>query len=153
MNDKKDERWLDELIRRTINSGQPRFDAAGWKEEYSQEYEILKSRAREPSGLRTNASTLIPKSRIAKFAAASVIIVAIGFVIVHQVSRKQTEGQAVMEAAKSPAEMLTSASLTMAYRQGGLEEVEKQCEKAFEMLGPRRTSISVEQLMKELDGG
>jgi hypothetical protein len=86
-----------------------------------------------------------------KVAAAGVIVVVIGFAV-HRVSREQTDGQTASEATKSPAEMLTYASLTVAYRQGGFEEVEKQCEKAFELLGPRPASLSPQQVLTEFNG-
>jgi hypothetical protein len=94
---------------------------------------------------------VVVQSRMTKVAAAAVVIVLIG-VVGHRISREQTDGQTASEATKSPAEMLTYASLTVAYRQGGFEEVEKQCEKAFELLGPRPASLSPQQVLTEFNG-
>ncbi|HUW19589.1 MAG TPA: hypothetical protein VMW16_09825 [Sedimentisphaerales bacterium] len=100
---------------------------------------------------KPNTCKVIVQSRMTKIAAAAVIVVVIGFAV-HQVSREQTDGQTPSEATKSPAEMLTYASLTVAYRQGGFEEVEKQCEQAFELLGPRPEALSPQQLLAEFNG-
>ncbi|MHC4501437.1 MAG: hypothetical protein ACYS21_20290 [Planctomycetota bacterium] len=86
-----------------------------------------------------------------RLAAGAVVIVLIGFVIVHQVSRRQTDGQAFTDAGKSPGEMMTAVSLNIAYRKGGLEAVEKQCDRAFKMLGPRPTRVSVRELLEEFN--
>jgi hypothetical protein len=48
--------------------------------------------------------------------------------------------------------MLTAMSLTMVYRRGGIEALERQCEQAIEMLGPRPTSLSLKQLLEDSNG-
>ena len=45
MKEQKDEKKLDELISRTINTEQPQFDAEMWKQKYPDEYQTLLSRA------------------------------------------------------------------------------------------------------------
>ena len=153
MNKKKDEKWLDEQISHTINTGKPQFDAEEWKEKYREEYQVLLSRAGQTfDARRRNLWHTITKSKIAKFAAAAVIVVAVGVFIVQRVPDEQIKNHKMPEVAKSPAEMMTAMSLNIAYRRGGMEEVEKQCDKAFEMLGPKQTSISVQRLLAELEG-
>jgi hypothetical protein len=49
MNRGKKEKWLDELISRTINSGRPQFDVEKWKQKYPEEFQMLKSQARPAS--------------------------------------------------------------------------------------------------------
>ena len=98
-----------------------------------------------------NPWSLVVASKVTRLAAAAVILVVIGFAV-HRVSREQSDGQTASEATKGPAEMLTYASLTVAYRQRGFEEVEKQCEKAFELLGPRPASMSPQQVLTEFNG-
>ncbi|MHC4575351.1 MAG: hypothetical protein ACYS76_14680 [Planctomycetota bacterium] len=105
----------------------------------------------ELTGGRPNLWTVVLASKVTRLAAAAVVIVAIGF-FGHRISREHTNGQITSEPAKSPAEMLTYASLTVAYRQGGFEEVEKQCEKAFELLGPRPAGLSPQQVLAEFNG-
>jgi hypothetical protein len=87
----------------------------------------------------------------AKLAAAAVIIVAIGSFIVQRDWRKQ-ERPRTATAAKSPAEMMTTMSLRIAHRRGGMEAVEQQYSEAFKRLGRRPGSLSVEQILAEFDG-
>lgn len=93
----------------------------------------------------------IMKSPITKLAAAAVIIMAIGLFLVHQGPSEPVETTKAAKVAKSPAEMMTAISLTIAYRRGGLEAVEQQCEKAIEMLGSRPKTISVQELLEDFN--
>lgn len=97
-----------------------------------------------------NIFTKIVMGRIPKLAAAAVIVIAVGFLVIHTRPRPQTRTDGASQAAKkTPGEMLTVLSLNIAYRQGGMDAVEKQYEKAFKILGPRLTSISVQDLLAE----
>lgn len=150
---KQEERWLDKLISRSINSGEPQFDAEKWKKKYPEEFQMLLSRTeKRASSHQPNIWRIILKSPITKLAAAAVIIVAIGLFIAHLGPGDQPGAPKVSQVAKSPAEMMTAISLTMAYRRGGIEAVEEQCEKAFEMLGPRPGRITVQEILAELNG-
>ncbi|MFA5864584.1 MAG: hypothetical protein WC975_07830 [Phycisphaerae bacterium] len=40
---KKDEKWLEEMIARAINTKQPEFDAEQWKQKYPREFQMLQS--------------------------------------------------------------------------------------------------------------
>ena len=90
-------------------------------------------------------------SRITRLAAAAVIIIAISLLIVQRGVRKQEPVQ-VVSVAKSPAELLTLASLRTAYRRGGIDALEKQCDEAVEKLGRRETKVSIQELFAELNG-
>ncbi|MHC4618229.1 MAG: FecR domain-containing protein [Planctomycetota bacterium] len=71
MNEKKDEKWLDELISRAVDSGRPRFDAEKWKQEYPEEFQILCSWARQGRATRQAAIRMfIHRSPITKVVAA-----------------------------------------------------------------------------------
>jgi hypothetical protein len=86
---------------------------------------------------------------IGKLTAAAVIVLAVGFLV----QRGTDEHTATVETdvvARSPAEMLTLMSLTMAYRQGGIEAVERKCERALRMLGyDRRVGFTTVELFEE----
>jgi len=101
---------------------------------------------------KPNVWKITMASKITKLAAAAVIIVAIGFFIFQASITERADTGKISIVTRSPAEMLTLMSLTAAYRQGGIEAVDKQCDKAFEMLGPRQTVISVQQVIAELNG-
>ena len=102
----------------------------------------------EPSARR-----VIVLSRTTRLvAAAAVIVVLISLFIVHRGPDEQVDTAVAANSTKSPAGLLTVASLNMAYRRGGIEALEKQFEKALEMLGPRSINISNKQLLAEFNG-
>jgi len=148
MNEQDSERKLDELISRTINTARPEFDPEEWKRQYPGEFRLLVSR---PAQRKLSLSRKVFASPITKFAAAAAVIVAIGLCIVGRNSREQ-ERPRIANGAKSPVEMMTEMSLMGAYRKGGMEAVEKQCEQAFEKVGLRSASLSIEQILAEFNG-
>jgi hypothetical protein len=153
MNKQGNEKRLDELISRTINTEKPQFDAEKWKQKYPEELQALLSRAAKgDSARRTNILKVILKSPLTKLAAAAVIILAVSFFSAHKDSSEQVETTTVSKVTKSPAEMMTATSLNIAYRKGGIEAVEKQCEQAFKPIEPRTRSLSVEQILAEFNG-
>jgi hypothetical protein len=71
MNEQKNEKWLDELISRTINTEKPQFDSEKWKQKYPDEYQMLLSRsAKRASVHQPNTWKLITESSITRSAAA-----------------------------------------------------------------------------------
>jgi hypothetical protein len=152
MSRKKDDKRLDEIISRTINSGKPEFDPEKWKQKYPEEFQMLQSMSQKDSHARQPGIwRVVGKSPITKLAAA-VIIVAIGFFIVHQRPSEQDDTTTVSKVTKSPVEMMTAISLERAFRRGGIEAVVKQCKEAFKPIGPRPGSLSVEQILAEFNG-
>lgn len=95
----------------------------------------------------------VVKSRITKFAAAAVIIIAVSLFIIHLSPDKHGDSVKVVEARKSPAELTTFASLTFAYRQGGMEMVEQMCDKALKMAGQRPANVSMQEFFEEINNG
>ena len=97
---------------------------------------------------KPSAHRIIILSRMIKLtaAAAAVIIVGIGLlaIFVHQGPGEQP----VPKVVKSPTRMMTAISLTIAYRRGGIEGIENQCEKALKILGPQPASISLGDLFE-----
>lgn len=152
MKKEEGEKWLDELIARTINEGEPQFDAEKWKQKYPEEFQLLKSRAGQASAHQVNIWRRTIQNRITKLAAAAVIIIAVGLFLVHRGPDEQIKPTEVAKVTKSPAEMMTMASLNIAYRQGGIEAVDRQGEKVIKMLGPRPAEITVTELLAEYNG-
>ena len=105
----------------------------------------IKSAEHKPS-----APGIIILSRMIKLTAAAVIIVGIGLlaIFVHQGPGERSAPKVV----KSPTRMMTSMSLTMAYRRGGIDAVDEQCEKAIRLLGPRPLRLTLGQLLTENNG-
>ena len=150
MSKQNNNKWLDELISRTINTQRPEFDDEKWKQKFPDEFQTLQSRVKVPAHSIRWISFL--RSPVVKFAAAAVIIVAIGLFMIHPVPNKKVEIAETANAKKSPAEMLTRKSLMIAYRKGGIEAVETQCDNAIEKLGPKSKKITVQELLTEING-
>ncbi len=153
MNKQNNEKRLDELISRTINTEKPQFDVEKWKQKYPDEYQALISQtAKGASSYQPNIWRIISRSPITRLsAAAAVIILAVSFFIAHHGPGEQAD-TTVSKATKSPAEMQAILSLSIAYRRGGMEAVDSQCRKAIEMLGPRPAEITIQQILTEFNG-
>ncbi len=101
----------------------------------------------EPSR-RINVWRIIVQRPLAKFAVAAVIIVAVGLLLTHHSRNKRAEKPEIAQTLKSPAEMLTIASLNLAYRRGGMEAAEQQSRKALKLVCI--VNPDVKKLQKEL---
>lgn len=93
----------------------------------------------------------VMKSRAARLAAAAVIVAAVGLFAVRQRPHQQRVPP-LAGVVESPNKMMTIMSLTKAYHQGGMDAIDRQFDKSFKMLGPRSTSISVGELLEDLNG-
>ena len=91
------------------------------------------------------------RNRMAGLAAAAVIILAIGL-LSNQFGRPEQEPTERRSVAKSPADMLSAMSLSMAYRRGGIEELDNVSGRAFEMLGSKPEKMSLRELLTESNG-
>ena len=151
MNDKKNDKWLDELISRTINTEKPQFDAEKWKQKYPDEFRALQLRATDKS-VRSSIWPILHKSPFVKFAAAAVIIITTGLFIILPGPEKKTDNAEVTGYSKSAAEMLTLRSLKIAYFNGGIEAVESQCDKAVEKITKKPEKITFQELLEDIDG-
>ena len=150
MNEQNNNKWLDELISRTINTEKPEFDAEKWKHKFPDEFQALQSRATDKSA-RSSKRPILLKSPALKFAAAAVIIIIIGFFMVRPAD-KEDEITEMAIARKSAAEMLTLRSLKIAYLNGGIEAVETQCDNAIEKIGKKPERITFQELIEDIDG-
>jgi hypothetical protein len=152
MNEQRNEKKMDELISRTINTEKPQFDAEKWKQKYSAEYQtLLRRAAKEDSTSQLTILKVILKSPLTKIAAAAVIILGVSIFITQKDPGEQEQPN-IAKATKSPAEMMTAMSLTIAYRKGGMEALEEQYDEAYKQLGPRPGSLSVDQIITEFNG-
>lgn len=152
MNEQRNEKRMDELISRTINTEKPQFDAKTWKQKYPDEYQVLLARAAKgDSNRQPTILKVILKSPLTKIAAAAVIILAVSFFSTHQDLDNQ-EQHGIAEVTKSPVEMMTAISLERAFRQGGIEAVENQCEQSLKLLGTRTAGLSSQELLSEFNG-
>jgi hypothetical protein len=95
---------------------------------------------------KSSMARIITFGRMIKLtAAAAVIIAGISFLIAHQGPGEQND-IIIAEALDSPAEIMTMKSLKIAFRRGGVEAIENQCDKALKILGPEPASLSTADL-------
>lgn len=99
----------------------------------------------------SSAARMTLRSRAIKLAAAAVIIIAVGLLIIQSNPPEQTHAPTGNVAA-SPTDMLSVMSLKMAYRRGGIEAMDDQSNEAFEMLGSQPTKVSIRELLTESNG-
>lgn len=143
----RNEKWLDEQLKKTIDSGKVEFDSEQWKRKYSAEYQVLVSRV----GKQPNVRRFLWVRSLVRAAAIVAIAVLVIF-LMHRRVVERTAQPIVVKAEQSPAKMLSVLSLSLAYRQGGLDAVDEQCEKAFKMLGHKTNKVSINELLNENNG-
>jgi hypothetical protein len=98
-----------------------------------------------------NIWRMIFRNPLTKLAAAAVIIMAVGLLIFYKSPHDPAANPKVMKFTKSPAEMLTATSLIIAFRRGGIEAIEKQCDKALEMQKPPLDKLDIKELFTEIE--
>jgi len=141
-----------EILRRLklLSQLEPTSEATDHATERVRQTLANKQKKRESSIARIWRAII--QSPITKLAAAAVIIIAVGLFLVHRGPGEQVKPTEVAKVTKSPAEMMTLASFTFAYRRGGIEAVEEMCDKAFKMAGPRPAKVSIQELLEEFNG-
>jgi len=141
-----------EILRRLklLSQLEPTSEATDRAIERVRQTLIDKGKVEESSSARI--WRVVIQSPITKIAAAAVIIIAVGLFLVHRGPGEQVKPTEVAKVTKSPAEMMTLASFTFAYRRGGIEAVEEMCDKAFKMAGPRPAKVSIQELLEEFNG-
>jgi hypothetical protein len=85
-----------------------------------------------------------------KVAIAAVILIATGILLIGRFGTTQPAPDLQPLAQPSPAQMVSMIALSAAFNSGGMEGLNKQCDRALERLGPRPTSVSVQQLLKDI---
>jgi hypothetical protein len=111
-----------------------------------------KSKAKEFASDRPNTSRMILRSPVTKLAAAAaMIITAVSLLIICKSPHDPIANSKVMKFTNSPAEMLTATSLIIAFRRGGIEAIEKQCDKALEMQKPPLDKLDIKELFTEIE--
>jgi len=97
----------------------------------------------------------IVKSRITQLAAVVAIVLAACWLTVSdrgELEQQETNGLAVAVISKTPAELVSAISLSMVFRDGDMEAMEKQFDKAEKKVRPGlKERITIEQLICELE--
>ncbi len=150
MNERKDERWLDEQLRRAINTTAPEFDAEMWKRDHAAAYQALISGGQ---GAKGEKGVKVRRVFWAVGAAAAAAVILIGVAILSTRTPPQVRDEPVGgETAKAPsaAHIVSMISLRTAYRQGGEEALYEQLDAAMKTLGPRPDASSTPLLLGRL---
>lgn len=111
----------------------------------------LVEKHRHSVGTRRAIQTTIPQRFVTRVTAVAAVIVIAALLINHQRQREH-EPPPVKRATVSAAELLTVRRLNTAYRRGGMQGLERQCEEAAEMVDIRPTEMSVEDVIAEFNG-
>jgi hypothetical protein len=150
---KKDEKWLDEQLQRAVGASTPQFDAQAWKQKYAKEYEAILARGEQKVGWGLLCrATWILRSPFGKVAIAAAFVMGTGVLLTGRFATPRPTAAPPVVAQPSPAQMVSMISLSAAFSLGGMEELDKQCDRAFEALGPRPSIVSVQELLKDING-
>ncbi len=152
MSSQKDEKQLDGLIRRTIDTDKPQFDVEEWKQRYPNEFETLMSRASNQT-LMSRSDVLIRfiKNPLVRFSVAALIFVAIVFFL-FQGPDKRVDDAPKIEVDNSSTQIISMMSMRMTYQQGGFDALDQQFRDTLDVLGPRSLSISITELLEGING-
>ena len=152
MSERRDEKWLDDRLQRAVDGTTPVFDAQAWKQKYAGAFQTLLRHRDRPR--RFGTLWLVLRGSIRKLAIAAVFVAAAGILLVGRFGfppeRPTPDPQPVAQ--QSPAQMVSMISLSAAFRSGGMEGLDKQCERALERLGPRPISVSTQELLQDING-
>jgi len=152
MSERKDKGWLDEQLRRAVNGATPAFDAEAWKQKYTREYKALLAGGKQTAGWgQPHSGRRILGVPFGKLAVAAAVLVAAGVLLLGRFGFTPVQ-PVPASAPPSPAQMVSVLSLSAAFRQGGMEELDRQCDRAMERLGPRPGSVSMQELQKDING-
>lgn len=153
MSTQRDNEKLDELICRTINTEKPQFDSEKWKQKYPAEYQALISRSnKSASSGQPNIWSIIFGKPAVKLAAAAAVIIVVGLLLSRD--RYNPNGPIARPPliAQSPANIVSMASMRMAYQRGGMDALDQQFRNALNVLGPRSASVSIRGLLEGSNG-
>ncbi len=148
MSTQRDNDRLDDLIFRTINTEKPQFDAEKWKQKYPDEYQTLISRREKTaSSRRTNIWKVTFGKSITGLAAAAAVILVIGLLLSRNRQNTNILAEKPLLIAQSPSKIISMASMRMAYQRGGMDALDKQFRETLDVLGPRSSSVSIQELL------
>ena len=109
----------------------------------------------KPALVKPNIWRIIVKSRTTRLAAAVVVILAVCWLAVSdrgELEQRETNGPVVAVRSETPAELVSAISLSMVFRDGGIEAMEKQFDKAEKKVRPGlKERITIDQLICELE--
>ncbi len=146
MNNNND-KWLDEIISKTINTGKPQFDAEKFKQNFPDELEILQSRVHQQQ--MVNLWKRIFSDPVSSLATAAVLILMVVIFVLFSSPKDNTTYLKEQNVKKSHSDLLTSTALMNAYLEGGMEAIDEQNREATKMLNRKQEDITIYELLVE----
>ena len=144
MSEHRDEKWLDEQIRKVVGGETPEFDAEQWKKAFPGEYDVLASRSsQEHSPAAPHVWLLRHRWTIARVAVAAAIVIVSGALLLTVTSPDPHTEEPERFASNVP----TLASLRTAYRRGGLEALEERFDEDSRKMMAGSEEISLGRLL------
>ena len=148
MSTQKDNNKLDKLISETINTEKPQFDAEKWKQKYPDEYQTLISRReKNTSSHQPNIWKVIFDKPAVKLTAAAAVILVFGLILIRERQNPNGPAAKLPFITESPAKIVSMASMRMTYQRGGLDALDQQFRDTLDVLGPRSSSVSIQELL------
>jgi hypothetical protein len=165
MSSRKDEKWLDDQLQRAVDGATPVFDAEAWKRKYAAEFQTLLGRGRpsvgcgphshpqESGGVHSTPNIRVFRGSVVKLAFAAAVLVGAGLLLLgrFRLGPEEPPGHPQQAVGQTPAQMVSMIALSTAFRRGGMEALDQQCERALKKLGPRPNSVSMQELLKDMD--
>jgi len=153
MSERKDEKWLDNQLQKVVDGTTPVFDAESWKQTYAGQFRTLLRRSGQPDQSGTSRTLrLVSRSWIGKLAIAAAVVATVGILLVGRFEHGPggpVAGPPSVDL-QSPARLVSMISLSAAFRRGGIDGLDEQCERAIERLGPRPNSVSMQEILTDI---
>jgi len=146
-----DEKIFEDNLKRLIKAVGPDKQIPGDKKNRILNQLINSAKETAPAGRTIPLWKLILKNPVAKLAAAAVIIITVSLFIVHLGPDEQAPTDKNIITAKSPADMTSFLSMSLAYKNNGLAGLEEHCEKADKAMSKETPKITLSGILKELN--
>lgn len=151
MSTENENKNLDELISRAIDTSKPQFDAEKWKKKYPEELKILNSRANQAL-VQSFRWTSVIKSPFFKLAAAAVILVVFGIFFGRDKVTPSKSTVPHVQESQSPTKIISMFSMRMTYQRGGFDALDQQFRETLDVMGPRSSGVSMKELLEGING-
>jgi hypothetical protein len=151
MNDNND-KWLDEIISKTINIKKPQFDAEKFKQKFPDEFKTLQLQSNKATKHSVRRISLLRSLFIKISAASAVIIVIISLFPGRDKRLSEIPKLGIRVPSQSETRLISMMSLRLSYQQGGLEALDQQFRETLDVLGPLSLDISMKELLEEKNG-
>jgi len=101
---------------------------------------------------KPSAAWRILRSRATRLAAVAAIIVVVGFFLGRGGQQPNVPRAEPRPLAQSPENMMSMMALRMAYQRGGFDALDRQFRDTLNVLGPRSSSMSKQELLQGFNG-